>query len=147
MEEDLVWQQGWRGGQWRGLPGPRPLPKKWKRTLGTVVQTVLTDFAQVLGEAASTDVLDKRRVVRERVVRSEVRTFSHIPPETKFLGLDPVVGDALEGAGVLGRGAEADLTRRGTSTSRFVRDGRCGWSEGGDQAGPVLGALQILFQE
>ena len=81
------------------MPRPRPLPKKRERALGAGVQTVVPDLAQVLGEAAGTHVLDESGVVGEIVVRGEVHTFAHVPLETELLGLDPVVGNALEGAG------------------------------------------------
>ena len=78
--------------------------------------------AQVLGDAAGTHVFDVGGVVGEHVIRGELQTFAHIPAETHVLRLDPLVGDALEGARVLRR-LRADLARRGSSSAGFVRDG------------------------
>ena len=123
------------------MPRPRPLPKKCERALGAGIQTVVPELAQVLGEAASTHMLDECGVVGKIVVVGELETFTHVPLEAELLGLDPVVGNTLEGAGVLGwRG-------RGTRTARLVGDGGRGRREGGDEAGAVLGSLQVLFQK
>ena len=108
---------------------------------------MVPDLAQVLGDAAGTHVLDKRGVVGEEMVCDVVCAFPHVPAQTQFLGLDPVVGDALVGASVLRRRAVSDLARRGTSAAGFVGDGGHGGCEGGDEAGSVLGSLQVLLQK
>ena len=88
-------------GEGRGVPRLRPLPKK--RALGTVVETVVPDFAEFLEEAAGTDVFDKSGSIREEVISGEIRALPHVPAETQTTSLDPVVRDTLESGSVLGR--------------------------------------------
>ena len=84
------------GGEGRGLPGPRPLAKKWERTIGAVVEAVGPDLSQLLREAARADVLDERGLVREEMVGGEVGALSHVPSETEPAGLDPQVRNTFE---------------------------------------------------
>ena len=90
------WGLAGEGG--RGVPRPRPLPKKCERAIGAVVQAMVPDLAQVLGDTAGTHVLDERGVIGEKVVRDVVGTFPHVPAQTQLFGLDPVVRNALVGA-------------------------------------------------
>ena len=92
------------GERGRGLPGPRPLPKKRERAVRAVVEVVETDFPELFGETSRTNVFDKCGGVGEHVIRGELRTLAHIPAETQAARLDPVVRDSLEGASVLGKG-------------------------------------------
>ena len=78
------------------MPGPRPLAKKLEGSLLAIVEAVFPDFSQLLGEAASADVLDKGGLVGEEVIRGEVRAFSHVPPEAETAGLDPDMRDPFE---------------------------------------------------
>ena len=130
-------------GEGRGVPGPRPLPKK--RALGAVVEAVVTNFAEFLEEAASTDVFDKGGGVREEVISGEVRTLPHVPAKTQTTSLDPVVRDTFERGSVFG----GHLLARGgwgTRSGWIVLDGGVG-SEVGEESGPVLGSLQVLLEE
>ena len=118
-----------------GVPGPRPLPKK--RTIGAGVETVATDFSEFLEETTGTDVLDEGGGVREQVVSGEVGALSHVPAQTQATGLDPVVGNTLEGASVLGRSLSAG-GRWGTSLAGVVFDGG---GEVGEEPSSVLSAF------
>ena len=64
-------------GEGRGVPWPRPLPKK--RTIGAGVETMGTDFTEFLEETSGADVLDEGGGVREQVVSGEVGALSHVP--------------------------------------------------------------------
>ena len=132
-----------RVGEGRGVPGPRPLPKK--RALGAVVETVVTNFAEFLEEATSTDVLDEGGGVREEVISGEVRTLPHVPAKTQTTSLDPVVGDTFERGSVFG-GHLLARSGWGTRFGRIVLDGGVG-GEVGEESGPVLGSLQVLLEE
>ena len=88
------------GGEGRGLPGPRPLAKKWERTIGAVVEAVGPDLPQLFGEAASADVFDIGGLVGKEVIGGVVGALAHVPPEAKATGLDPQVRNPFEVAGV-----------------------------------------------
>ena len=131
-------------GGW-GVPKPRALPKKLEQALGAVVQAVVLDLTQLLGHAASAHMFDKSGVVEKQVIRGELRALAHVPAETHLVVLDPVVGETLEEASVLRLGAQ--LARRRSGSAGLVGDDGSGGCEGGDETGPVLGALQVLLKE
>ena len=78
------------------MPGPRPLTKKLERSLFAVVEAVLPDFSQLLGEAAGADVFDESGLVGEEMVRGEVGALPHVPSEAEPAGFDPQVRHSLK---------------------------------------------------
>ena len=131
-------------GEGRGLPGPRPLPKK--RPVGAGVEAVSSNLSKFLEQTASTDVLDKSCGVRKQVVSGEVGAFPHIPTEAQTTSFDPDVRNAFEGSSVLRRRLLSTRSGWSTRSGRVVLDGGVG-GEVGEEPCSVLGALQELLQK
>ena len=69
-------------GDGRGVPWPRPLPKK--RTIGAGVEAVDTNFTEFLVQTAGTDVFDEGGGVGKQVISGEVGASSHVPAKKCF---------------------------------------------------------------